>query len=56
MTPLSALTSFFEVFAALFTFIVGYLLCLVVLVLILVAAQFIFGGTRRVRQHVHRTN
>lgn len=56
MNPLSALTSFLQGFAAFLTFVVGYLLCLVVAVLLLVAAEFVYEGTRRAREHAHKIN
>jgi hypothetical protein len=50
MTPLSALTSFLQGFAAFLTIVAGYLLSLVVAVLLLVLAEFVWEA-RRVREH-----
>jgi len=56
MMPLSALTGFLQGFAAFLTLVVGYLLCLVFAVLVLVAAEFAYEGARRARAHAHKIN
>jgi hypothetical protein len=55
MTPLSALASFLQGFAAFLTIVAGYLLCPVVAILLLILAEFA-SETRRVRVRAHRIN
>jgi hypothetical protein len=55
MTPLSALASFLQGFAAFLTIVAGYLLCLVVAVMLLIFAELVYEA-RRVREHAHRIN